>query len=101
MMGFDLVREEKIVETWWNLSFSLPACLHFTICWNWGLLGEELTLEGSTNWHLGLSKLKACADDKLDINPNMNFVFHRVENIMEKLGNACYKSFSPFSSVFL
>ena len=50
---------------------------------------------------LSLSKMKAFADDTLYINPKISLVFHRVENIMEKLGNAGYKSFSPFPSMFL
>ena len=40
------------------------------------------TLEGLPNDTLSaLSKLKTFADDKLNINPNIRFVFPRLENI--------------------
>ena len=32
----------------------------------------------------GLPKLKAFADDKLNVTRNVKVVFHRIENIMEK-----------------
>ena len=40
---------------------------------------------------LGLSKLKALADDKLNVTRNVKVVFHRIENIEEKEENAGYQ----------
>ena len=48
---------------------------------------------------LALSKLTAFADDNSDGTQNIELVFHRVENIMEKGENrrkCCYKHFLLF-----
>ena len=37
---------------------------------------------------LGLSKLKAIADDNLNVTQNIQVVFHRIENIVRKEENA-------------
>ena len=37
---------------------------------------------------LGLPKLKAFADDKLNVPQNITVAFHRIENIVEKEENA-------------
>ena len=47
---------------------------------------------------LGLSKLKAFADDKLNVTQNIKVVFHRIENIVGK--NAGYQVFSSFPTMF-
>ena len=47
----------------------------------------------SNNNILGLSKLKAPADDKINGTRNLNFVFGRVENIVGKGENAGYQHF--------
>ena len=44
---------------------------------------------------LGLPKLKAFADDKLNVTQNIKVVFHRIENIVgkeEKAGYQCIES---------
>ena len=46
------------------------------------------------------SKLKAFADDKLNVTQNIKVVFHRIENIVRKEENAGYNVFKrPFSPV--
>ena len=40
---------------------------------------------------LGLPKLKAFADEKLNVTQNIKVVFHRIENIVEKEENAGYQ----------
>ena len=45
---------------------------------------------------LGLPKLKAFADDKLNVTQNVKVVFHRVENIVGKEENAGYQHFLLF-----
>ena len=42
---------------------------------------------------LGLSKLKAFADDKLNVTQTITVVFHRIENIVGKGENAGYRYF--------
>ena len=42
---------------------------------------------------LGLPKLKAIADDKLNVTQNVKVVFHRTENIVGKEENAGYQHF--------
>ena len=49
---------------------------------------------------LGLSKLKAFADDKLNLTPNIKVVFHKIENIVEKEENAGYQHFFSFPTMF-
>ena len=45
---------------------------------------------------LDSSKLKAVADDKINVNENWKFVLGRVENIMGKGENADYQHFLLF-----
>ena len=45
---------------------------------------------------LGLSKLKAFADDKLNVTQNVKVVFHRIKNIVGKEENAGYQHFLLF-----
>ena len=52
--------------------------------------GTELTLYQTTKY-LALSKLKAFADDKLNVTQNIKVVFHRIENIVGKEENAGYQ----------
>ena len=49
---------------------------------------------------LGLSKLKAFADDKLNITQNIKVVFHRIKNIVGKEENAGYQHFLLFPQCF-
>ena len=42
---------------------------------------------------LGLPKLKAFADDQLNVTQNVKVVFHRIENIVGKEENAGYQHF--------
>ena len=49
---------------------------------------------------LGLPKLKAFADDKLNVTQNIAVVFHRRENIVEKEENAAYQHFLLFPQCF-
>ena len=45
---------------------------------------------------LGLPKLKAFADDKLNVTRDIKVVFHTVENILGKEENAGYQHFLLF-----
>ena len=49
---------------------------------------------------LGLPKLKAFADDKLNITENIKVVFYRIENIAGKEENAGYQHFLLFPQCF-
>ena len=49
---------------------------------------------------LGLPKLKAFADDKSNVTQNIQVVFHRTENIVEKEENAGYQHFLLFPQCF-
>ena len=49
---------------------------------------------------LGLSKLKAFADDKLNVTQNIKVVFHSTENIVRKEENAGYQHFLLFPQCF-
>ena len=49
---------------------------------------------------LGLPKLKAFADDKLNVTQNVKVVFHRIENIVGKEENAGYQHFLVFLQCF-
>ena len=49
---------------------------------------------------LGLSKLEAVADDKLNVTQNIKVVFHRIENIVEKEENAGYQHFPLYLQCF-
>ena len=42
---------------------------------------------------LDLYRLKAFADDKINVTQNLKFILERVENIVGKGENACYKHF--------
>ena len=46
------------------------------------------------------SKLKAFADDKINVTKMAKFVFDRVENMVGKGENACYQHFSFTRNVF-
>ena len=49
---------------------------------------------------LGLPKLKAFADDKLNVTQNAEVVFHRIENIVGKEETAGYQHFLLFPQCF-
>ena len=49
---------------------------------------------------LDLPKLKAFADDKLNVTQNVKVVFHRIENIVGKEENAGYQHFLLFPQCF-
>ena len=49
---------------------------------------------------LGLPKLKASADDKLNVTQSVKVVFHMIENIMGKEENAGYQHFLLFPQCF-
>ena len=49
---------------------------------------------------LGLPKLKAFADDKLNVTQNIKVVSHRIENIKGKEENAGYQHFLLFPQCF-
>ena len=50
--------------------------------------------------YLDWSKLKAFADDKINVTEKLNFVFGRVENIVGKGENAGYQHFLLFPQYF-
>ena len=52
------------------------------------------------NKFLGLSKLKAFADNKLNVTQNVKVVFHRLENIVGKEENAGQQYFLLFPQCF-
>ena len=56
-------------------------------------LKDQLPLYQTTNFW---SKLKALADDKMNVTEKMKFILVRVGNIMGKLENADYSIFSFF-----
>ena len=49
---------------------------------------------------LGLPKLKAFADNKLNITQNVKVIFHSIENIVGKEENAGYQHFLLFPQCF-
>ena len=49
---------------------------------------------------LGLPKLKAFADNKLNVTQNVKVVFHRIENVVGKEENAGYQHFPLFPQCF-
>ena len=49
---------------------------------------------------LGLPKLNAFAEDKLNLTENVKVVFHMIENIVEKEENAGYQHFLLFPQCF-
>ena len=49
---------------------------------------------------LGLPKLKAFAEDKLNVTQNVKVVFHRIEYIVGKEKNAVYQHFLLFPQCF-
>ena len=49
---------------------------------------------------LGLPKLKAFADDKLNVTQSVKVAFHRIENIVGKEENAGYQHFLLFPQCF-
>ena len=49
---------------------------------------------------LGLPKLKAFVDDKLNVTQNIKVVFHRIDNIVGKEENAGYRHFLLFPQCF-
>ena len=52
------------------------------------------------NKNLDLSKLKAFADDKINVTEKLKIVLGRIENIVGKGENAGYQYFSPFPKMF-
>ena len=49
---------------------------------------------------LDWSKMKAFADDKMNLNENLKCVLGRIENIVAKGEKAGYQHFSPFLTMF-
>ena len=49
---------------------------------------------------LDLSKLKAFADDKINVTEKLKFVLGRLENILEKRRKCWIPAFSPFPQFF-
>ena len=49
---------------------------------------------------LGLPKLKAFADDRLNVTQDIEVVFHRIKNIVGKEENAGYQHFLLFPQCF-
>ena len=49
---------------------------------------------------LGLPKLKAFADDKLDVTQDIKVVFQRIENIVGKRRKCWLPAFSSFPTMF-
>ena len=49
---------------------------------------------------LGLPKLKAFADDKLNVTQSVKVAIHRIENIVGKEENAGYQHFLLFPQCF-
>ena len=63
------------------------------------LYGKRLTLYQSIN-NLDLFKLKSFSDDSFNVAKMVEFVFHKVESIVGKVENACYKHFLLFTQCF-
>ena len=57
---------------------------------------NSLTNDKISDW----SKLKAYAEDKINVTEKMKFVFERVENMVEKEENVGYQHFLLFQSCF-
>ena len=66
--------------------------MHFFFCKSFNPLPDNKILD----W----SKLKAFADDKLNVTQNIKVVFHRIENIVGKEENAGYQHFLLFPQCF-
>ena len=68
-------------------------------------IGQREVISSLTLYHtdkkFGCPNSKHFADEKFIVSQNMKFVFHRVENIVGKGGNAGYQHFLPFPQVFL
>ena len=69
-----------------------------------GLESDTLSTEppgrGSNNETLAQSKLKAFANDIINVSEKMKFVFGRVENILGKRRKCWLPAFSPFPKMF-
>ena len=61
--------------------------------------GKKLTLHQTTKCYTAWSKLKAFADDKINMTQKLKFVSGRAENIVGKGENAGYQHF-PFYHIF-
>ena len=63
-----------------------------------GLCGKELLFTKSlpNNKIFDWSKFKAFADDKINVNEKLKYVFGRIENIVGKGENASYQHFLLF-----
>ena len=63
---------------------------------NYSFLINSLPNDKISDW----SKLKALADDKINVNEKINFGLGRIENIVEKGENAGYQHFLLFPQCF-
>ena len=64
--------------------------------WSKGLMPNSLPNDNFLDW----SKLKAFADDILNLAEKLKFVLARVENIVGERGNRWLPAFSPFPTMF-
>ena len=76
-----------------------PCCLQMLSMWS-GLKFCCLVNPLSDDNILTLSKLKAFADDKVNVAQNIEVVFHRIENIVGKEEKAGYQHFLLFPQCF-
>ena len=91
-----------------NFSFShsvfrkacFPGALKGVIVWEWVNLGFATINSLPNDKMLGLSKLKAFADYKINVNEKFNFGFERTENIVGKGENAGYQHFLIYPQCF-
>ena len=65
-----------------------------------GLFSTGLTLYGTTKLKVDQSKLKAFADDKINVTEKVKFVVESVENVAGKEENAGYQHFLLFPQFF-
>ena len=84
---FDIVLSLLFIA---HCSYYFAAKILFSLLFN-PLLDDKI---------LGLPKLKAFADDKLNVTKNVKVVFHRIENIVGKEETAGYQHFLLFPHCF-
>ena len=84
-----------------NFKFSakvnLSSANAFNLDWSKNLLCVNPSPEDNM---LGLPKLKAFADDKINVTENIKVVFHRIGNIAGNEENAGYQHFLLFPQCF-
>ena len=99
-------KEKLLVTSNSSFSYSVFKRLVLQTHKNQGLFGKGLIYHVNIlktlpkNKTLASSKLKAFADDKLNVPRNTTIVFHRIENRKKKRENANYQHFLLFPQCF-